>query len=128
MEDNYIIKDFDAFIEATRVLVFNTFSEQKNNVLDHNISNLHEKEVNELDSVLSQSECILIAEDFITKQTNKKTKEKRYIITDSNYMSMVEAFNSRMVSNILSNLVNKGIIDSAYDEDKNDFVFWIKNN
>jgi predicted AAA+ superfamily ATPase len=128
MEDSYIIKDFDAFIEATRVLVFNTFSEQKNNVLDHNISNLHEKEVNELDSVLSQSECILIAEDFITKQTNKKTKEKRYIITDSNYMSMVEAFNSRMVSNILSNLVNKGIIDSAYDEDKNDFVFWIKNN
>lgn len=128
MEDSYIIKDFDAFIEATRVLVFNTFSEQKNNVLDHNISNLHEKEVDELDSVLSQSECILIAEDFITKQTNKKTKEKRYIITDSNYMSMVEAFNSRMVSNILSNLVNKGIIDSAYDEDKNDFVFWIKNN
>ena len=128
MEDSYIIKDFDAFIEATRVLVFNTFSEQKNNVLDHNISNLHEKEVDELDNVLSQSECILIAEDFITKQTNKKTKEKRYIITDSNYMSMVEAFNSRMVSNILSNLVNKGIIDSAYDEDKNDFVFWIKNN
>lgn len=128
MEDSYIIKDFDAFIEATRVLVFNTFSEQKDKVLDHNISNLHEKEIDELDSVLSQSESILIAEDFITKQTNKKTKEKRYIITDSNYMLMVEAFNSRMVSNILSNLVNKGIIDSAYDEDKNDFVFWIKNN
>jgi hypothetical protein len=31
-----------------------------------------------------------------------------------------------MISNILNNLVNKGVLESAYDADLNDFVFWIK--
>jgi hypothetical protein len=31
-----------------------------------------------------------------------------------------------MISNILNSLVNKGILDSAYDSDQNDFIFWVK--
>jgi hypothetical protein len=30
-----------------------------------------------------------------------------------------------MVSNILAKLVNDGLIDSAFDSEKNDFIFWV---
>ena len=33
-----------------------------------------------------------------------------------------------MVSNILNQLVNKGILESAYDEKSNDFIFWLKES
>ena len=127
MKNNrYIIQEFDAFIESTRVLVFNTFAENKNDTLSIEITNLHEQELSELNEILSQSECIAISKDYITYQTNKKTKEKRITITENDYMSMVEAFNSRMISNMLNRLVSKGIVDTAYDAEKNDFVFWLK--
>ena len=32
--------------------------------------------------------------------------------------------NARLVSNILSSLASKGLIESAYDPEINDFVFW----
>lgn len=124
--NKYIIQEFDEFIQATRVLVFNTFAEQKDNTLSIDISKLHAEELSELDDILSQSECILISREYITQQTNKKTKEKRIIITENDYLEMIEAFNSRMISNMLNRLVSKGLIDAAYDEDKNDFVFWLK--
>jgi hypothetical protein len=31
-----------------------------------------------------------------------------------------------MVSNILTKLVSDGIIESAFDTEKNDFIFWVK--
>jgi hypothetical protein len=33
-----------------------------------------------------------------------------------------------MVSNILNTLVNKGVLDSAFDTDQNDFIFWVKED
>jgi hypothetical protein len=33
-----------------------------------------------------------------------------------------------MISNILNSLVNKGVLDSAYDSDQNDFIFWVKDD
>lgn len=33
-----------------------------------------------------------------------------------------------MVSNILNTLVNKGVLDSGYDSEKNDFIFWVKED
>jgi hypothetical protein len=32
-----------------------------------------------------------------------------------------------MVSNMLNNLVNKGMIETGYDDETNDFIFWIKD-
>jgi hypothetical protein len=33
-----------------------------------------------------------------------------------------------MVSNIISGLVQKGLVETAFDEEANDFVFWVKKN
>ena len=35
--------------------------------------------------------------------------------------------NSRMISNLLNGLVSKGLVESSYDSELNDFVFWIKD-
>jgi hypothetical protein len=32
-----------------------------------------------------------------------------------------------MISNLLNTLVNKGLVETAFDEKSNDFVFWVKN-
>ena len=33
-----------------------------------------------------------------------------------------------MTANILNNLVSKGYVDTAFDEEENDFVFWVKED
>ena len=62
------------------------------------------------------------------KQTNKITKKERYIISTKNYLEMIESFNARMISNLLSHLVSQGFIESAFDTEANDFIFWMKDN
>ena len=125
----FIIDDLQKFVESTRVLIFdnfgNTETDTKDLLLD--ISKLDNKDKQELDEVLSQDECLVIAKDFVYKQKHKKTSAIRYLITNEKYMSMIESFNSRMVSNILNDLVNKNILETAYDETVDDFIFWIKD-
>ncbi len=125
-KDTFIIEDLPKFIEQSRILVFDSFSENKDNVLNTDISKMTELELSELESILSQKECMLICKDFIREKVNKHTKETQILITEEQYLKMVEAFNTRMISNLLTNLVNKGLVDSAYDDTKNDFVFWLK--
>ena len=66
----YDIIDLSKFIEATRVLVFDTFGKQvneDNNNISINISDLTPADAEELDSILSQTECLIMAKDYIKK-------------------------------------------------------------
>lgn len=133
MKDNqvFIIDDLEKFIESTRVFIFQNFgSDTKKDIIDVtcDINSLENEEVDELNSVLSQNECLIMAKDFLKVQYNKKKKQKRYISSTKNYMKMIEIFNSRMVSNMLNNLVNKGVLETAYDSESDDFIFWTKND
>lgn len=128
----FIVDDLEKFIESTRVLIFDNFGkdsqdqeEDKINIL---ISDLSSEEISELNKILSQEECINIANQFLKKEKNKVTNQIRYIISTKKYLEMLESFNSRMVSNMLNHLVNKGVLDTAYDTECNDFVFWVKEN
>jgi len=121
----YDIIDLSKFIEATRVLVFDTFGKQvneDNNNISINISDLTPADAEELDSILSQTECLIMAKDYI-KKTKRGCK-----ISNKQYMAMIECFNGRMVSNMIHNLVNKGLLETAYDDKLNDFVFWVKED
>lgn len=126
----FIIDDISKFIESTRVLVFNAFGKTEEASIDELsflITSLEKHDLEELNKTLTQEECMNIAQEFIKEQTNKKTNETRFIISTKGYMQMIESFNSRMVSNMLNHLTNIGILESAYDDKSNDFVFWIKN-
>jgi hypothetical protein len=123
-----IITDLEQFIEAARVLVFQSFGKSDQDDISQIMGDLTVMEAKELDEILSTKECQKIADNYIRKQKNKNTKKIRLMTNEILFMQMVEAFNSRMVSNILHNLVNKGVLDTAYDEKSNDFIFWIKED
>ena len=126
----FIVEDLNKLVESTIVLVYDNFNTTKDDKDEFSIlmSDLSKEEINEMNSVLSQQECMIIAKDIVKVQKNKNTDEIRYLLSDQKFMEMIESFNSRMVSNILSSLVKKDILDSAYDENLNDFVFWVKDD
>ena len=134
--DWYKIDDLEGFIKSARVLVFNTFGSDKNTTdsISTDIEKLSEEEQTELDDVLTQAEALLIAKQFIKEKSNKYTQDIEYFISEKRFLNMVEDLNSRMVSNLLHTLVKKGLLETAYDEEHDDFVFWstqqppLKNN
>ena len=88
---------------------------------------LSDEENIELNSILTQIECINIVKETSKKIRHKKTKKIKYLINDKILYTIIQNINRRMVSNMISNLVKKGLLESAFDEEKNDFVFWKKD-
>lgn len=121
-------KDIDKFLNSTRVLVYNMFGSKDENGtrtiadVDMNISSLEEDQIIEMDRTISFSETQSICQPLL-KKTNKG-----YVISEKGFMNLIESMNARMVSNILMKLCADGVLESAFSEETNDFVFWTKNN
>jgi Tfp pilus assembly pilus retraction ATPase PilT len=127
-EEWYVIKNMKDFVNQTRILVFNSFGSTKpENDMDALMDSLKPEDQDELDNILSYDESVVMTKDLAKKQKNKKTKKNRYLITDDIYHNIIKSFNDRMVSNLLNSLVNKGLVETAFDEKTNDFMFWIKD-
>lgn len=128
--DWFIIKNLSEFVEASRRLVFNSFGSKlkDDSELEQLLTDLSDEEKKELDQILPYKEAWAITRPMLKKQTNKKTNDIRYVLNEEMYMSIITALNDRLVSNILNSLVNKGLIETAYDEKSDDFIFWVKNN
>lgn len=126
----YVVKDLEEFIESSRSLVYNNFGNttDKMDSIDTMLSTIVEgDDRKELDKILSYEESSIIIKNVLRKEINKKTKKHRYVMTEKMFISMIESLNDRMVSNILNGLVNKGMLETGYDEESNDFIFWIKD-
>jgi hypothetical protein len=129
----YIIENLNEFIDASRTLVYNVFGEEKSNQaimedysFDFNINTLVDEEREELDKCLSYKETELIMKDYITE---KNIGDKSvYFINESEYFTFLESLNRRLVSNLVQTLVEKGALESAFDEDVNDFIFWVNTD
>lgn len=134
-EDWLEISDIEKFTEYVRNVVYINFKsehieeDEDSYEIDFNdaIQPLTDEENLELDSILTQKECINIIKETSKKIRHKKTKEIKYLINDNILYKIVQNINQRMVSNLISNLVKKGLLESAFDEEKNDFVFWKKD-
>jgi hypothetical protein len=128
--NQYIIDNIEEFAESSRRLVFNHFDKPSPELNADPYSlfpTLSKQEETELNTILSLEETKTIILSLAKTQTHKTTKNKRYLIDDKIFVSILEALNTRLVSNILINLTNKGLIESGYDDKLDDFVFWIKN-
>lgn len=126
----YCINDLDEFVDGARKLVFKFFgntNDLADDSLSDNISNLSKEEIEELDTTLTHDESMLIVKSLAKKKTLKKAKTTRYYITDKILASIIEELNARMISNILTRLTSRGILESAYDSEIDDFVFWVKD-
>lgn len=124
----FIINDLDDFTNKARTIVYNNFGVWDNpDNIDVLIDNVVENEREELEKVLSHQESLIIIKELIKIEKNKKTQKIRYVINDTIFVEVVHSLNDRMVSNIISGLVQKGLIETAFDNDSNDFVFWVSD-
>jgi hypothetical protein len=126
-KDNYIIDDLEEFTQSARKLVYNGFG--KGVVEDPDeftklVTHISPEELEELNKILSQKEAVVIVKNIAKEQKNRYTKKIRYVIDEKIFSEIIEAMNARFVSNILTNLASRGLIESAYDPEINDFVFW----
>lgn len=129
MNDWFVIKNLEEFADKARIIVYNNFGALDSETeIDKIIDDIKPSDQGELDKVLSQSESIAIVRHKAKKQKHKKNNSIRYIIDENLFAQIIEDLNSRMVSNILNQLVKKGIVESAFDTETNDFIFWIKDN
>lgn len=123
----YVINDLDGFIDSIRTIVFNSFDPANNSTKDI-LTYVKPEEKEELDNILSHKESEQIVKSMLKQQkTKKKNQDIQYIVNDDLLYSIVESLNDRMISNILNNLVNKGLLETGFDAKSNDFIFWIKD-
>lgn len=124
----FYINDLSDFIDSSRKLVFKFFGNKSKFETEEEIANaistLSKEEQEELEETLTIQECELIAKNYLRKEKHKKTNKIRYLLNDDILNKIIEDLNTRMISNILNKLVNKGVLESGYDEELDDFVFW----
>jgi uncharacterized protein YjgD (DUF1641 family) len=127
MKNNkFEITDIDKFVECSRVLVFDCMGKDQTSRLDdmkYTLSELSEEERNELNEVLSQEEAMSICKLFLRQYDDNK-----FIVSNKQYTKLIDSLNTRLVSNMLNNLVNRGLLETAFDHESNDFIFWVKEN
>lgn len=130
-QDWYVINNLPQFVDTVRAFVFNSFNnstDENKDPLDEAYATIKPEEKEEFEEVLSHEESMIIVQNLVKKQVNKKTKAERYAMSDDIFLSIVESLNDRMISNILNKLVNKGVLETAFDSESNDFVFWVKKD
>ena len=126
----FAVKDVDGLVTSARTLVYNNFGDWKSkdeqDIVDSMI--LKPDNEDEFDQLLTQEESKVIVQSVLKKQRHKTTKEIRYVISDSLFYDILQQLNDRLVSNTISSLVQKGLVETAYDSEIDDFVFWVDKN
>lgn len=123
----FLIKDLESFVNHSRKLVFSIYGNKEDDTKEIDIFlELCIEDKEELDNVLSFDESLRIVKSFAKQRRNKKTKIIKYAVNDDIYFEILKSLNDRMTSNILNSLVNKGAIETAYDSELDDFIFWVK--
>lgn len=121
----YTMHDPDEFINQIRRLVFAGFGikDLEDNELQHLIEEIDEEE---MDKTISFDECKLIAMEYL--EPKKIRRKIKYFLTEDSFTHLVEAINARLVSNLITELVDMGQLESAWDNEANDFIFWVKED
>tara|TARA_B100001778_G_C18206477_1_gene458060 strand:+ start:144 stop:575 length:432 start_codon:yes stop_codon:yes gene_type:complete len=124
------IVNVDKLVNFSRRLIYHNFGDSSKDMDDEEflaaVKKLPKDEIEEMDQVLPFQECKIIAKEYIKKRRHKKTKEISYFIREDDYNNVLIEYNRRMVSNIVASLVSRGALDMAFDDEKNDFIFWVK--
>tara|TARA_Y100000385_G_scaffold154814_1_gene160507 strand:+ start:541 stop:945 length:405 start_codon:yes stop_codon:yes gene_type:complete len=120
-EEWYEITDLKLFVESSRVLVYSLFGSVSDDPYKVSIDELNTEEQKEIDTLLTYSECM----DIIKPVLKESSADNEYKISSDEYLDFVESINLRLISNILKSLVNKGLLETGFDDSINDFIFWI---
>ena len=125
----FIVPNLSDFTDKARAIVYNNFGTWQKEINTEIIfEEITENEKEEFDKILSHQESLTIVKEKIKKEKNKKTKKYIYLLNDKIFADIVHQLNERMTSNIVNGLVQKGLIETAFDSESNDFIFWIKED
>jgi len=127
------VMNLEKLVKFSRKVIYYNFDETHSKLDDEsfmekieNISN--KKDDEEMERVLPYKEIEAIFGEFLHRKISKETKKKAWFLKEKDYNIILEQLSERMVSNIVRGLVNRGLVESAFDDEKNDFVFWVKGN
>jgi len=128
-EEWFIVKNLEEFINHTRILTYNSYGKTKDEDSSDidKLMNISLEDQKELDKILSYDESLSIVTAIIKKQKNRTTNKIRYILNNVLYLEIIHGLADRMTSNILHGLVNKGLVEMGFDDESNDFIFWIND-
>ncbi len=116
-------------IDFSRKIVYHNFDEENSDLSDQEfLSKVDQiqEDSKELDHLLPYSECRVMIKPYLVRVISKT--QDYYKIKEDDYDDFLVELNRRMVSNIVKDLVSKGLVESAFDNEKNDFVFWVKGD
>jgi Mg/Co/Ni transporter MgtE len=126
------IVNIDKLVDFSRRVIFYNFDEANDDLDDEDfmkkIEKIESKDSTEMDKVLPRDEVKAIFSDLVFKKRNKNTKKIALFIKEEDYEEVLAQLNQRMVSNIVKGLVSRGLVESAFDSEKNDFVFWVRTD
>lgn len=124
------IINLDKLADFSRRIIYHNFDESNDQYSDKEFleivtqMKLNAENYEELEELLPIKETTNILKSFcILKNRKKRTV---YIIKEDDYDEFLVQLGQRMISNIILGLVKKGLVESAFDDEKNDFVFWVK--
>lgn len=125
------IIDKEEFIKSIREIMLKEFfneeikekeKERKRKKNKHLLNLMKEKE-KEIEDKLTIEE----AKNIVVPILEEKQKDGKILINHKDFKEILEELNKRIVSNILVQLTKEGLIESAYDSEQNDFIFWVKD-
>ena len=125
----YLIPDIEKFAQATRVMIYNIWGEDAEEIsksMDvmssglYDYENLEPEKQQELDRLISLAEAINIVKEYA-----KTTDKDEWKLTEKRYDQIVTSMNERLVSNMVMKLAKEGYLEIAFSEEENDFVFWV---
>lgn len=126
------IVNIDKLVDFSRRVIYYNFDEANDDLDDDDfmkkIEKIESKDSTEMDKVLPRDEVKAIFSDLVVKKRNKNTKKVALFIKEEDYEEVLAQLNQRMVSNIVKGLVSRGLVESAFDSEKNDFVFWVRKD
>ena len=123
------IANVKKLIDFSRRIVYHNFDDENEHLTDKDfLKKVDSIKVDdaEMDSLLPYNECKNIIKPFLVRVVTKN--EIYFKIEEDHYDVFLNQLSRRMISNIVKDLVSKGMVESAFDNEKNDFVFWIKKH
>jgi len=130
--DGYLeISNIDKLVNFSRRLIYYNFDDESEKLSDADffdqVQKIKQEDLPEMDKYLPFDEAKNIMKSLLIKRRHKKTKIPKLFMKESDYDEVLVQLNKRLVSNIVRGLVNKGVVESAFDDEKNDFIFWVKD-
>lgn len=123
-EEQFVIDKLGDFLQATRVWVYGLFGsmydKDATEILKLRYDDLNKEEKQEIDEYISLKEVTTISKSYI--RFDKRNKQ--FIIGIDDYEELIQAITGRLVSNLMNGLVVKGQLECAFDDEKQDFIFW----